>query len=69
MKLLKKSLFIAVLMLAVLLSVSALAEETALNTVKVYFSPCDTPTIVENNVVFNLYDETQEITAQMRSVC
>lgn len=58
MKLLKKSLFIAVLMLAVLLSVSALAEETALNTVKVYFSPCDTPTIVENNVVFNLYDET-----------
>lgn len=58
MKLLKKGLFLAVIIAAVFSCANVYAEDGVLNTVKVYFSRIDIPTIVENNVVFNLYDET-----------
>lgn len=56
MKLLRKSLFLAVIVIAALLSVSASAEDALFNTVKVHFSSVEIPTVVENDVVFSLYD-------------
>lgn len=56
MKLLRKSLFLTVVIMAALTSLSALAEEALFTTVKVYFSRVEIPTVVENDVVFKLYD-------------
>jgi hypothetical protein len=56
MKLLTKSLLIAATIIAGILSVSVFAAEEMPRTVKVYFSPVEIPTLVEDEVVFNLYD-------------
>jgi len=56
MKLFKRSLFFALLLICVVFAISAGAEGEIFNTVKVYFSAVNIPTIVEKDVVFELYD-------------
>ncbi len=56
MKLFRNSLFSA-LIITFLLSLQAYASETA-NTIKVRFKTGNIPTLVENNVRFELYDDT-----------
>lgn len=57
MKLLKKGLFLAVIIIAVFFCVNAYAQGDALNTVKIYFSGNTTPTIIEGDAVMQLYSE------------
>lgn len=56
MKLLKKSLFLAIV-IAAFLCVNAYAEEGVFNTVKIYFGGNTTPTIVEGDAVMQIYSE------------
>lgn len=57
MKILRKSLFFAVLLVAVLFSVQAYAEAGKPNSVTIHFEREDIPTIVEQSVEFELCDE------------
>ena len=57
MKLLKKGLFLVVIITAVFFCVNAYAQDEVLNTVKIYFSGNTTPTIVEGDAVMELYSE------------
>jgi len=57
MKILRKSLFFAVLLVAVLFSVQAYAEAGKPNSVTIHFKRDDIPTIVEQSVEFELCDE------------
>ncbi len=57
MRIFKKTILLATFMLIALLSLNAFAQEELTN-VKVYFSAEKIPTIVENEVSFELYDES-----------
>ena len=57
MKVLKRSLFLAVLFAAVLFSIQAYAQSEKPNSVKIHFEIADIPTIVENTVDIELCDE------------
>ena len=52
---------IMTVLLCFVLSYSVLAENKTFDTVKIYFSGCDIPTIVEGDVVMNLYSEDGDI--------
>ena len=56
MRLLGKGLFLAAAIMVSVFSFGAFAEEAVMDNVKVYFSAAEIPTLVENDVVFNLYD-------------
>lgn len=56
MKLLRRSLFLAAVIMVSAFSGAVLAEDVMLDSVKVYFSAAEVPTLVEKDVVFNLYD-------------
>lgn len=56
MRLLKKGLFLAII-IAVFLCVNAYAQDGVFNTVKIYFGGNTTPTIVEGDAVLQLYSE------------
>lgn len=60
MHLLRKSLFITVLLLTIIFSVSVFADGEIFDSVKVHFVNNEIPTMVEGEAVFELYDENGE---------
>ena len=57
MKCIKHICITVMALLCFVLSYSAIAEDITFNTVKIYFSESTIPTIVEGDVVMNLYNE------------
>lgn len=58
MRLFKKCIITAILLLAVILPVSSFASGESFSCVKVHFILADIPTMIEETAVFELYDET-----------